>query len=287
MIYTIVLFNDEGQVQETIAFDAVTGFDEGYSSTIPQSPVEAGYALSDHIIKSNDKFSLSGVITDSMFRRRGALIQYVNGEFVRMYEDVDPLPTENPVIAMKARLKALRDNREIFGIFQSLRGANETVTSQVELIYPCALTDISFSNKDGANSISPSMSFEKIRVATVEFKVVENPSPELIPYVKHGNAGNQTGATGAIEVKDPELEADIKAGKSVVPPELKKEATWADKKVKEQTKQLDILKATNQAKEKASERISQGALSYGESGAYIKSYVNVIMTKKYGAGWDK
>lgn len=290
MIYTIVLFNDEGAVDETIVFDSVSGFDETYSSSIPQAPVENGFSLSDHIIKGNDKFSLSGVITDSLFRRKGALIQYVNGRFVRMYEDVDPLPTENPIITMKARIKKLRDDREIFGVFESLRGFNETETSQVNLIYPCALTDVSFSNKDGGNAIYPNMSFERIRVSTVDFKVVENPSPELIPHIKHNNGGNQTGDSGAVKIADadsPDLKAQADAGKSVVPKELKKEETWADKKVAQQQKQKDILLATNKAKEKASQLISEGKLEYGQSGAYVSDQVSKEMKPKYGAKWDE
>ena len=291
MIYTIVLFNDEGAVDETIVFDSVSGFADTYSSSIPQAPVENGFSLSDHIIKGNDKFSLSGVVTDSMFRKKGALIQYVNGRFVRMYEDTDPLPTENPIITMKARLKKLRDDREIFGVFESLRGANEVETSQVNLIYPCALTDISFSNKDGANAIYPNMSFERIRVSTVDFKVVADPTPELIPHIKHNNGGNQTGDSGAVKIADvsdtPDLKAQADAGKNVVPKELKKESTWADKKVAQQQKQKDILLATNKAKEKASELISEGKLGYGQSGAYVADQVQKEMKPKYGAKWDE
>lgn len=41
MIYTIVLFSDDGAVDETIVFDSVSGFDETYLSSIPQAPVES------------------------------------------------------------------------------------------------------------------------------------------------------------------------------------------------------------------------------------------------------
>lgn len=291
MIYTIVLFDEQGQVDETIAFDAVTGFDESYTSTIPQSAVESGYSLSDSIVKSNDKFTLSGVITDSLFRRKGALLQYVNGRFVRIFEDIDPIGDDNPVITMKARLKKLRDDREIFGIFESLRGANETETTQVNLIYPCALTDIGFSNKDGGNAIYPNMSFERIRVATVSFDVVKNPSPELIPHIKHGNAGNQTGASGSVDVPDvkvdPSLKEQTDAGKSAVPKELKKDEGWADKKIKAMNKEEDALRASIKYKKQADEMISNGTMRYGESGQWIDAQIDKDMKAKYGGNWNK
>lgn len=290
MIYTIVLYDANGQLDETISFDSVTGFDESYSSTIPQAPVESGFSLSDHIIKGNDKFTLSGVVTDSMFRRKGALIQYVNGRFVRIYEDIDPLPTESPVITMKARIKKLREDREIFGLLESSRGANEAEATQVNLIYPCALNDLTFSNKDGGNAIYPNMSFERIRVSTVTFETVKNPSPQLIPHIKHGDAGNQTGSSGSVDIKDvtkdPSLKGQADAGKGVVPKEIK-ETTWADKTIKNMNKQEDILRATNQAKRQADVLISEGKLSYGESGAYVAGQVEKVMKPKYGAKWDE
>ena len=188
-------------------------------------------------------------------------------------------------------MKKLRNDSEIFGIFESLKGKSEVETSQVNLIYPCALNDLSFSNKDGGNAIYPNMSFEKIRVSIVDFKEVKNPTPELIPHIKHDNAGNQTGGTGSLEIpevsENPDLKAQMDAGKSVVPKELKKETTWADKKTTEQEKQKDILRSTNSAKEKADKLISEGKLGYGQSGAYVADQVSKEMKVKYGAKWDE
>lgn len=288
MIYTIALFSEDGKVEETITFDSVMGFDESYPSTLTQHAVESGFMISDHIIKGNDKFSLSGVITDSLFRRKGALIQYVNGKFVRMYEDTDPLPTENPIIAMKKRIKKLRDDREVFGVFESLRGSNEFETSQVNLIYPCALSDLSFSNKDGASAIYPNLSFEHIRVASVKFEVVKNPSPELIPHIKHGNSGDQTGATGStvLETEKATVPEALQT-KSAVPAELKKSLTTSDKmvaqnKIKEAElrKRLAVVKVLD-------ERVASGAIPYTGVGKIEDDAVNKSMTKQFGEDWNK
>ena len=68
---------------------------------------------------------------------------------------------------------------------------------------------------------------------------------------------------------------------------MKKEESWADKKVAQQHKQKDILLATNKAKEKASQLISEGKLGYGQSGAYVADQVSKDMKPKYGAKWDE
>lgn len=292
MIYTIVIFNDDGQIEDTIAFDSVSSFDEGYRSSVPQSAVEDGYNVADTMIKENDKFSLSGVITSSFFRRKGAMVVYIGGRFVRPYADVDPLPTDNVLITMKQKLKDIRDKGIIFGIFESQTPSTEG--SQVNLIYPCALSDLSFSNRDGGNAIYPNMSFEKIRVTKVEFQKVENPTPELVPYVRHANGGNQTGNSGSIQVKGVGGDDDgvnIKSvkeeAKEFVPDSLKKEDSWADKKVAEQQKQKDALLAANAAKESVLKNVSAGVIGYRGSGAIVDNAQDVVMKQKYGEDWNK
>lgn len=287
MMYSLVILDDTGNITETISLDAVLSFSESYESSVAQAAVEDGYSVSDHIVKGNDKFSLAGVVSDSLFHRRGAEIHYVNGEFVRLYSDVDPIDDEQPSVAMKNRLKALRDNREIFGLFETV---NVNGNSQVNLIYPCALTKVSFDNTDGAEAIMPNLSFEKIRVSTVEFKTIANPTPELIPYVKHGNIGNQTGDAGAAaldKVDDTDLIKTSKDDASKLLPKETKENAWSNKKVAELTKEEDRLRYANAAEAKFRTYVQQGKFGWTDKGRYVNEYVNIEMTKKYGAGWTK
>lgn len=283
MIYTIALLNEGGTVEETIEFDSVSSFSESYSSTIPQAPVESGTSLSDHITKGNDKFSMSALITNSMFRKKGALIAYVNGEFVRVNEATEPLPTEDPVILMKARLKKLRDDKEIFGIFESLKSGAEIQTTQVNLIYPCVLSELSFDNKDGANAIYPNMSFEKIRVSSVEFEVVKNPSPNLIPYIKSNDNGNKSGTSGSIDSKSDSADTDIlkvsKEQAGAMKPDMKEDNAMA-KRVEGIQKKYDRNQAEIEAEKAFRKRLDEGKLTYGEGGAFIDKYVEIRTGEK-------
>lgn len=289
MIYSLVILNDQGAIQETISFDAVTRFSKSYSMSVAQNPVEEGFSVSDHISRGNTKFSMSAVVTDSLFMRKGATLQYINGRFERIYEDVDPITDESPSKAMQERLEAIAEKGEIFGLFES---KSSLETNVVNLIYPCALTSLDFENSDGSEAVYPVMSFEKIRVARVETKVVENPSPELIPYVKSSNAGNQTGSDGTAAITDPKVDdTDLikqakEGNKDLVQKVVPKEKSWSDLKVAEQQKQIDEMKFTNQAEREFRKRLESGKLTWSDKGEFNKVYVNSLMTKKYGAGWQ-
>ncbi|WP_206067268.1 phage baseplate protein, partial [Escherichia coli] len=84
MIYSLVILNEKGEIQETITFDAITRFGKSMSSSVAQSVVEEGFSVSDHVTKGNTKFTINAVVSDSLFMRKGATLQYVNGKFVRL-----------------------------------------------------------------------------------------------------------------------------------------------------------------------------------------------------------
>lgn len=284
MIYSLVILNDQGAIQETISFDAVTRFAKSYSMSVAQNAVEEGFSVSDHISRGNTKFSMSAVVTDSLFMRKGATLQYVNGKFVRIYEDVDPITDESPAKAMQERLEAIAEKGEIFGLFES-KSAQDT--NVVNLIYPCAMTSLDFDNSDGSEAVYPVMSFEKIRVSRVETRIVENPSPELIPYVKSTNAGNQTGATGVASLDAEKVDNTdlIKLAKEGNKDLVQKEKTWSDKKVGEQKKAIDEMTYKNQAEREYRKRLESGKLTWGQKGEFTDTYVDILMKKKYGEGW--
>ncbi|WP_206060187.1 phage baseplate protein, partial [Escherichia coli] len=105
------------------------------------------FSVSDHVTKGNTKFTINAVVSDSLFMRKGATLQYVNGKFVRLYEDVDPITDESPSKAVQARLETIWEKSEIFGLFESKSSSPQT--NVVNLIYPCILTDLSFEENDG------------------------------------------------------------------------------------------------------------------------------------------
>lgn len=224
-MYSIVIFDEQMKVIDTIEFDSVSKWSESMSNSVPQSPVEYGSKVSDTIILNNVKFSLTGVITDSFFNDPRHEVTYLNGKFVKLYSDIQTNVSghgDDRLFYVKKQINRLRENRQVFGILEHADVDVKSSGGRVRLYYPCALTEVSFDDSDGGNAIYPSMSIELIRVSTVRFKEVKNPPKNLIPHVRHGTLGNQTGASSSTEIKTDSDANDIiaqakEAGKAAKP----------------------------------------------------------------------
>ena len=185
-LYSIFITNDKGEVDEIISLDVVSGFSERYAASIPEAPVESGFNVSDSINLSNPTFSLNGIISNSRFLSDGHLIEFRNGEFVKVSEggSVTPVNTDDAAIKLRERLIKLYVAKEVFGILE-YTDPDSAEKSQVRSIYPCALSDISLDKSDATDGIYVSMSIKNIRITEVIYKDVKNAVPDLIPLMKN------------------------------------------------------------------------------------------------------
>ena len=196
LLYSLFLTDDKGEVQELISLDVVTGFGEKYSASIPESPVESGFNVSDTINLSNPTFSMSGIISNSRFLADGHLIEFRNGEFVKVSEggSVAPIKSEYAAVQLRERLIKLHITKEVFGILE-YTNPESAANSQVRAIYPCAMSDLGFDNSDATDAIYPNMSIKNIRIAEVVYKDVKDAVPDLIPLMKkHQDVGVGSGS---------------------------------------------------------------------------------------------
>lgn len=278
MIYKLVLLSAEGGIGEVIHFDVVQSLDESASSTVPSSPVEEGLVF-DHSFSGNTKFSMSAIYTDTRFRDKGHLITYQNGNFVLKHPELSANDgTENRVQDMKEKLKDMRAKGTLFGLAECLEHDVQDPTnlaSQVNFYFPCAFTELSFPYKDGSNAIYPAMSIEVIRVTEVQVSKIDDPSPQLIRNVKHGDQGNVGGVSG--------VSTDTESGDSVIN-QIKNDAkklssgvaetsekSFADKYVENGEKKLLTLNEKIKIKEQIIQDMRDGKITVQEADRRIRA----------------
>lgn len=284
MIYTIVIIDADEKVRETISFDVVKNFSEDYDGTVPTHPVENGYSLADGVNLSNDKYNISGVVSDSSFDVGGELIQYVDGQFIVPDSASDGIQLDSPSKVFRDRLRSMRTRKEHFGVIISQNKINvqNAASSQVELIYPCIITKLSFSD-DGSEAVYPNISFEKVRVATTSFVEVKNPIPELIPYAKDAvNVGDKTGMSASAEgVSNTEMADAMKIEEAFGKPPQEVKTAEVFQKIRN-----DELSETAKVSKEAADKASAGTLSRDAANEWIKQEVNRRMIAKHGIAWQ-
>lgn len=210
MIYTIVLFDQQNNPTDTVSIDAITDFSESYSATATSHPVETGTPLTDNLIKNNDKFTVSGVVSDFSLKGFGKkLIIQEDGGII-----VDPNSTTNTIedraYNTKQQLINLIKVGSVVGIVISKKelpnDEGYVVTNQgiasgssIEIKYPCVCTGVDFSDSGGEYGvIRPKLQFEQIRVATTRTEKVDK-VPAVLTKVTPGSTsttGDATGETG-------------------------------------------------------------------------------------------
>lgn len=213
MIYTIVLFDPQNNPTDTISIDAITEFSESYSATATSHPVETGTPLTDNLIKNNDKFTVSGVVSDFSLKGFGKkLIIQEDGGII-----VDPNSTTNTVedraYNTKQQLIDLIKVGSVVGIVISKKelpnDEGYVATSQgiasgnsIEIKYPCVCTGVDFSDSGGEYGvIRPKLQFEQIRVATTLTEKVDKVPAALSKVTTSSSSdtnatGDATGETG-------------------------------------------------------------------------------------------
>lgn len=252
MIYTIVLFDNQNQATDTISIDCITDFSESYSQTATSHPVETGTPLTDNLTKSNDKFTISGVVSDFSILNTSKKIKLSpDGEVIFTSEsaiiDFDELSVK-PIRSydVKKQIISLIEVGAIVGIVisEDIIPENEgyvatnrgvASASSIEILYPCICTSIDFSDSSGEYGvIRPKLQFEKIRIASTYTEKVDK-APTVLAKAPTGGAGNTGDATG--------LGGDMPSGSDVVP-----EATNLNNKLpldENDKNKLEAIKANN------------------------------------------
>ena len=252
MIYTIVLFDNQNQATDTISIDCITDFSESYSQTATSHPVETGTPLTDNLTKSNDKFTISGVVSDFSILNTSKKIKLSpDGEVIFTSEsaiiDFDELSVK-PIRSydVKKQIISLIEVGAVVGIVisEEIIPENEgyvatnrgvASASSIEILYPCICTSIDFSDSSGEYGvIRPKLQFEKIRIASTYTEKVDK-APTVLAKAPTGGAGNTGDATG--------LGGDMPSGSDVVP-----EATNLNNKFpldENDKNKLEAIKANN------------------------------------------
>jgi len=170
----LIVLQDQAS-KDTITFSAVTAFDENYSGTVASNPVEDNTTISDHFFRDNDKFKISGVVSDWDFLNpikqiafgvdgyeeatvaNQSLVRFVNGVLVG---GSGTIPANKTQDAVKQKLIDIHRN----GIFVSvLMYSNDNALLKTYL--NCLITNLSFSDKpDNGYAIYPEIMLERVRV---------------------------------------------------------------------------------------------------------------------------
>lgn len=122
--------------------DCTTSITHTFQNEVSELPIETGEAVSDHIQKKNNKFSIQGVYD------RFSLVQYKE----------DAISYEDRLNKAYAFLLGLRDNKTVF-----------TLITNLDVYENCAVSNLVFTTTpETSNSLSFSMDVTQIRTATVQ-----------------------------------------------------------------------------------------------------------------------
>ena len=63
----MIIVIKEQASSDIITLSCVTSFDESYTGSVSSHPIESGSTITDHVTSDNDKFKVSGVVSDYDF----------------------------------------------------------------------------------------------------------------------------------------------------------------------------------------------------------------------------
>lgn len=289
MIYTIVLFDNQNQATDTISIDCITDFSESYSQTATSHPVETGTPLTDNLTKSNDKFTISGVVSDFSVRDKSKKIKLTpDGDVILDSEDIrknliefpeDDTVKTNKTYDIKKQIISLIEVGAVVGIVISEKFIPENEgyiitnngvasASSIEILYPCICTSIDISDSSGEYGvIRPKLQFEKIRIASTRTEKVDNVPAVLskTPTDGAGNKGDATGKTGDITSASDVAAADAnlnnKAPEIKNDPELEARVAANNKQTNRQIANTNANRELSELYREQTEAIRNGAPS--------------------------
>ena len=204
----MIIVIKEQASSDIITLSCVTSFDESYTGGVSSHPIESGSTITDHVTSDNDKFKVSGVVSDYDFLnpskdlatkkegyddgylRSAVTASFANG-LLNTYGAV--VPDKQRAEYIKRRLIDIRKNSLLVTILE-YPDSGELVQHT-----DCILTSLSFKEDENTGyAVYPDMSFEKINVVQVKVEEVNTSKIPKLPDSKVADAAagaNNTGGT--------------------------------------------------------------------------------------------
>ena len=204
----MIIVIKEQASSDIITLSCVTSFDESYTGSVSSHPIESGSTITDHVTSDNDKFKVSGVVSDYDFLnpskdlatkkegyddgylRSAVTASFANG-LLNTYGAV--VPDKQRAEYIKRRLIDIRKNSLLVTILE--------YPDSGELVQHtnCILTSLSFKEDENTGyAVYPEMAFEKINVVQVKVEEVNTSKIPKLPDSKISDAAASTSQKGSI-----------------------------------------------------------------------------------------
>jgi len=202
----IIVIKDQAS-SDIITLSCVTSFDESYTGSVSSHPIESGSTITDHVTSDNDKFKVSGVVSDYDFLnpskdlalgkegysdegRSAAVSRFANGLLDSGLIDI---PDKQRAEYIKRRLIDIRKNSLLVTILE-YPDSGELVQHT-----DCILTSLSFKEDENTGyAVYPEMAFEKINVVQVKVEEVNTSKIPKLPDSKVADAAADASQKGSI-----------------------------------------------------------------------------------------
>lgn len=196
MQYTLIAYEDfeKSTVAYTIVFDAVTGASESYTNQITSFTVEDGGIITDHAIKSKDKITIEGVVTDLSFNQgdQGLVMFLPDGSIQATNTESWSKKTKDALLDINEKL--LPCSVKVSYKFNG----EEHIDSDV---FPCLIESLNLDKTGGQHGfIQPKIVLVPVRLARLEFTEL-TADESALKELKNQNAAassakTTTGSTG-------------------------------------------------------------------------------------------
>ena len=203
----MIIVIKEQASSDIITLSCVTSFDESYTGSVSSHPIESGSTITDHVTSDNDKFKVSGVVSDYDFLnpskdlatkkegyddgylRSAVTASFANG-LLNTYGAI--VPDKQRAEYIKRRLIDIRKNSLLVTILE-YPDSGELVQHT-----DCILTSLSFKEDENTGyAVYPDMSFEKINVVQVKVEEVNTSKIPKLPDQKVADAATSEAPKGA------------------------------------------------------------------------------------------
>jgi len=210
----MIIVIKEQSTSDIITLSCVTSFDESYTGSVSSHPIESGSTITDHVTSDNDKFKVSGVVSDYDFlnpskdlaledvslgksgfpdaSRSESTSRFANGLLDSGLIDV---PDKYRAEYIKRRLIDIRKNSLLVTILE-YPDSGELVQHT-----DCILTSLSFKEDENTGyAVYPEMAFEKINVVQVKVEEVNTSKIPKLPDSKVSDAAAGVKEEGSKDV---------------------------------------------------------------------------------------
>ena len=188
MIYSLLKYNDEGNLSEIFSFDSITSYSESWVGTVSKSTTEHGFPLSDHINIENPVFTINATFSDySLFQPDNEI--FWDGEDFTSEKDDKSLANS---ILLKKEIIGMFVNRGTFHLYQTSensfsRDGNarfaELKSSYIQHYENCVITSIDVDESESiSNAYSIKLKIEQLNIARVSTRALKD--NELQPALK-------------------------------------------------------------------------------------------------------